>query len=358
VVRPPGTVSNVKAPTKLLGTLGGLALVGAAGVLTTRAVGERVRRSSDPALDDELARPTDVTHLELPTHDGGSLHVVEVPGEGRPVVLLHGVTLQWWVWSAVIRRLRGAHRVVAWDMRGHGRSRAGTDGVSLEAAATDLVTLLERLDLRDAVVVGHSMGGMVLGRFSVQHRDVMAERVAGRVFLATSAASLSIKGLSGGLVALAGAMASLSRAGLRNPRLVYGWKDTDLSLALIRPVFGRHATARMVEDVREMLSEVPAGTLAEAGASIASHDVSEELGAVEGPAMVVVGEEDRLTPPSHASALAGLLEGAELLRLPTVGHQVMQEAPDLLAAAIERFDADLAHGTVRVGDALAAEAGA
>jgi pimeloyl-ACP methyl ester carboxylesterase len=341
----------VNARTKLIGTFGGLALVGVAGALATRSVGQRVRRSSEPAIDDELAAPTDVTHHDLATHDGGSLHVVEAPGGERPVVLLHGVTLQWWVWSAVIRLLRGRHRVLAWDMRGHGRSRAGSDGVTLEAAATDLVTALEQLDVRDAIVVGHSMGGMVLGRFSVQHRDVLAERVAGRVFLATSAASLSIKGFSGGLVALAGLLASTSRAGLRNPRVLYPWKDTDLSLALLRPVFGRRVTARMAEDVRQMLSEVPAGTLAEAGASIAGHDVTGELGEVDGPTLVVVGEHDRLTPPSHAKALVRLVAGARLLELRGVGHQVMQEAPEQLVEAIDEFGAGLVPSTVAVAEA-------
>ena len=73
------------------------------------------------------------------------LHAV-VTGTGPPVVLLHGVTLQWWVWSAVIRLLRSDHRVIAWDMRGHGESKAGTRGVTLEACADDLAQILIELD--------------------------------------------------------------------------------------------------------------------------------------------------------------------------------------------------------------------
>lgn len=342
-------MSSVKPRTKILSIVGGLAAVGVAGTVAVKTVASRVRRSSDRELDTELGAPDDVSHIEVPTHDGGSVHVVDAPGEGRPIVLLHGVTLQWWVWSALIHRLRGRHRVVVWDMRGHGRSRAGSEGVTLEAAATDLVAVLEQLDLRDAIVVGHSMGGMVLGRFSVQHTDVLAERVAGRVFLATSAASASIKGLAGGLVALAGMLVPLSKAGLRNPRLAYPWRDSDLSVAMLRPVFGSHPTARMVEDVRQMLAEVSTQTLAESGASIASHDVRKELGAVDGPAVIVVGDEDRLTPPSHATALTELIPGSRLVRLPSIGHQVMQEAPDLLADAIERFSAELDGTTTGAG---------
>jgi pimeloyl-ACP methyl ester carboxylesterase len=226
-------------------------------------------------------------------------------------------------------------------MRGHGRSRAGSEGVTLEAAARDLQLLLETLDLRDAIVVGHSMGGMVLGRFSIQHIDVLAERVAGRVFLATSAAAVSIRGLSGGLIGLTKAVVGISRASLRNPRLQYPWNESDLSAAMVRGAFGRHPTARMVEDVRTMLAEVTPSTLAEAGASIASHDVTAELGAVDGPTLVIVGERDLLTPPPHARAIARLIEGARIEEIPSVGHQVMQEAPDVLVDALDRFGAEL-----------------
>ena len=326
---------------RLVATGLGVAMLGLAGAAATLRTGRKVRREVDPSLDDPLAPPTDGTHHELDTHDGGLLHAVEFPGEGRPIVLLHGVTLQWWVWASTIALLRGRHRTVVWDMRGHGRSRAGSEGVTLEAAARDLRLLLERLDLRDAIVVGHSMGGMVLGRFSIQHIDVLAERVAGRVFLATSASTVSIRGLSGGLIGLTKGLVQLSRASLRNPRLQYPWNENDLSAAMVRGAFGRHPTGRMVEDVRTMLAEVSSSTLAEAAASIASHDVSPELGAVDGPTLVVVGERDLLTPPPHARALVRLVEGARLEEIPSVGHQVMQEAPDVLVDALDRFGAEL-----------------
>ena len=112
----------------------GVAMLGLAGAAATLRTGRKVRREVDPVLDDPLAPPTDGTHHELDTHDGGLLHAVEFPGEGRPIVLLHGVTLQWWVWASTIALLRGRHRTVVWDMRGHGRSRAGSEGVTLEAS--------------------------------------------------------------------------------------------------------------------------------------------------------------------------------------------------------------------------------
>jgi pimeloyl-ACP methyl ester carboxylesterase len=263
------------------------------------------------------------------------------------VVLMHGVTLQWWVWSATIRLLRERYRVIAWDMRGHGASVAGRHGVTLEDAASDLAEVLESLDLRDCIVVGHSMGGMVAGRFAAQYHDVLAERVSGLLFLATSAAPLSIKGLAGGLSASAGVVARMGKASVRNPRLAYHWRDTDVSAAMVRLAFGHRPTARMVDDVRKMLAETSNQTLAESGAAIADHDVRDELAAVAVSTMVVVGDQDRLTPPGHARALAELVPGTELVVLPGIGHQVMQEAPAELVAAIDQLAARAPASTKR-----------
>ncbi|MFI5043730.1 MAG: alpha/beta fold hydrolase, partial [Acidimicrobiales bacterium] len=251
----------------LLGAAG--AAVGLAAVGAVNLWGRRVRSVRDELRDDPLTPPEDVDHVYFDTVDDGVLHAV-VTGTGPPVVLLHGVTLQWWVWSAVIRLLRSDHRVIAWDMRGHGESKAGTRGVTLEACADDLAQILIELDASDAVVVGHSMGGMVLGRFVIQNHEVAHVRVRGLVFLATSAAPASIAGLRGGMAALASLAEPLARRDARRSRTSYPWKDTNVSAALARTAFGRNATARMVDDTRLMIAATPSATLAQAAASIAA----------------------------------------------------------------------------------------
>ena len=90
------------------------------------------------------------------------------------------------MWGYQLRDLSDRCRVLAVDLRGHGESRAGSAGFGLDLLAEDLRTVLEALDLRDAIVVGHSMGGMTLMQFCADHPDVLDERVAGVVFLATA----------------------------------------------------------------------------------------------------------------------------------------------------------------------------
>ncbi len=309
-------------------------MAGLAGGAAVRVNGRRLRGRTDPELDTLLEVPDDVTHHHLVSSDGGTIHVVE-RGSGRPVVLLHGVTLQWWVWSALFRLLEDHHRVLAWDMRGHGESIAGSEGVTLEAVADDLSVVLEELDLTDAIVVGHSMGGMALARFCADHHDVLSERVGGLMFLATSAASMALPGLAGGAVGAANLVAGLMTDGTS---MRYGWKDNDLSAVLIRRVFGKEVTATAIDEVRRMLSEVEPRTAAQAGAAIATHDVRAALGHVTVPTFVVVGTDDHLTPVAHARIVADEVTGARLEVLEGVGHQVMQEDPVVLAALIDELD--------------------
>ena len=315
--------------------IGGVGLGVLAAVAAVHVAGTRIRRRHHVDLDELLVPPENVTRHRIATSDGGSLHLVEA-GSGQPLVLLHGVTLQWWVWSPLFHLLSDRFRVIAWDMRGHGGSEAGTDGVTLEAAGRDLVEVLEHLDLSDAIAVGHSMGGMAIGRSVVDHPDRLNARSAGLVFLATAATSVSPRFVAGYLGAGAGVLAGKADRANAVPvdRL---WRPGDLSASLIRIAFGKEPSADAIEAVRQMIIDVPTVTSVEAGAAILNHDLTDDLGAYEGPAMVIVGSDDHLTPPRMAERIARLLPQAELHVLEGVGHQVMQEQPRRLGELLERF---------------------
>lgn len=319
----------------LAGAVAGLAVTGG-----VRLTGRRLRSVTDPALDDPLAPPTDVVHHRLPTDDGGSLHVVDTgtaaDGGTRPVLLMHGVTLQWWVWSAAIALLRRHYRVLAWDMRGHGESTAGTDGATLEGAARDVERLVRELDLDDVILVGHSMGGMVIGRVAADQHAFLHDRVAGLVFVATSAAPMAQAAIVGGLSALAGLAGRLAAHSVRRPRFSYPWHEGDLSAVLVATAFGRNPTARMLDDLRRMEMEMSNAAVAEAAASIATHDVRHDLAMVDLPTSIVVGTHDRLTPVIHSRELNQLIRASELEVLPGIGHQVMQEHPAAILDAVHR----------------------
>ena len=80
-------------------------------------------------------------------------------GDGQPVVLIHGYPLSGRGWDKQVPALLAAgHRVITYDRRGFGQSSQPTTGYDYETFAADLAALVEHLDLREAVLVGHSMG--------------------------------------------------------------------------------------------------------------------------------------------------------------------------------------------------------
>ena len=101
-----------------------------------------------------------------------ALHVEDTGGDGRPVVLIHGWPLSADAWKAQVQPLQAAgYRVVAYDRRGFGRSEKPTDGYDYDTLAADLAGILDDLDLRDATLVGFSMGGGEVARFVANHGE-------------------------------------------------------------------------------------------------------------------------------------------------------------------------------------------
>jgi len=314
----------------------GLATAGA--VIAAEVTARRVRATTDPEIDGQRRAPDDVVHHSITTPDGASLHVVE-RGHGRPLLLMHGVTLQWWVWGAQFNTLADRYRVLAWDMRGHGRSTVGSEGITLEAIADDIATVLEELDLRDAILVGHSMGGMALARFCNRHEDLLVDRCAGLMFLDTSAAPLALLARLEQNPRARAAVQRVAHAGTSRPKLRYRWPDNTPSVLMARTAFGHHPSGSAIDDVRQMLAAMDPDNLTAAGRSIVDHDVRADLAHIKVPAMVAVGSADRLTPVAHSRVLAAAIPGSLLRVLPGVGHQTMQEAPARFAELVDELSA-------------------
>jgi len=300
-------------------------------VAAERVAARRMRARLAPDTDRLLVPPDDVNHLTITTADGTELHLLE-RGAGRPVLLLHGITLNAELWSPLLHDLASDMRVLAVDLRGHGRSTGGDDGFGMGVLGRDLATVLTELDLRDAIVVGHSMGGMVTLTFAVEHPEVRRERVTGLGLVATAASRPFHPVLVPRMVALGGLIVERLDSGRSVPH--YRFSGNDLSLMLCRLAFGKAPSAAAVEQVRASIEGTDETALQRSLVGIFDHDLDEHLSAVDVPAFVVVGSRDLLTPVPFARALAERLPDAELTILPQAGHQLMQERPQELIALI------------------------
>lgn len=315
-----------------------------AGVLAARAAVKRTaahHRANDRHADDVSAFDLDALGVRvqtLPSHDGGELCIVEKgPEDARPLVLLHGITLAARVWGYQLRDLSDRYRVIAVDLRGHGVSRPGTAGFGLELLALDLRTVLEALDLRDAIVVGHSMGGMTLMRFCADHPDVLDERVAGVVFLATAGVVPLPVPVQKALARVSARILALGERRGFDRLPIVGVGEGDLPYVLARRAFGRDPSHTHIELTRELVAACAPATSWPSGLGLVLHDAEEALAATDTPAMVIGGELDNITPVAFSRRIAELLPDAELHVLDGAGHQLMLERPEELAALLDRF---------------------
>lgn len=306
-------------------------------VRAERARDERARR---PA---ELDLPGDLWAHTIATRDGARLHVVE-RGSGPPIVLVHGLALSSRVWPYQLRSLAGNHRVVAVDVRGHGASVPGSLGLTIDSMAEDLRTVLEVLDLDDAVVVGHSMGGMLTLRAVIRHPELLAERMAGIVLLGgTAGARPAIPGWP----RIAGWVGALGRRGLTGLRAsgLAALPAGDAGYMAARIAFGSHPCPEHVEHTLEMTRAMDASDLADIVPEILAFDEWGSVHSVDCPVLVVAGSKDRLTPPAYASRLGDLIPSSELQILEGAGHMAMLERHHEIDEAIEKF-ASSVQGTV------------
>ena len=168
-----------------------LGFAGVAAGATAAGAYQAARKYRNLQLDmSELALADDVEHIDVMVDDGATIHGVAV-GQGRPIVLLHGVTLSVATWPYQLRALSRDYRVIALDARGHGATKSEIAGASMVRLASDVAQVFAQLDLRDALVVGHSMGGMMTQQLCLDFPDLARERIAGTVLLSTSAAPAS-----------------------------------------------------------------------------------------------------------------------------------------------------------------------
>jgi pimeloyl-ACP methyl ester carboxylesterase len=322
------------------GAVVAMAGAGAAYALEKTAV-RRWRADPEALAAAGRAMPGDVRHHFLSMDDGGRLHVVE-RGEGPTLVFVHGVTLGVGIWVAQFQQLGGAHRVIAVGQRGHGQSLAGDDGYSIERLGRDLRSVLEQLGVEQAVLVGHSMGGMVVQRLAVSEPAALARHAAGLGLVATTPGGTVPGGpLGGGLgwATMTLAAQGIGYAERRGQGLV---PHHDLGAWATRLSFGSAPKAADVELSRSMLAAMSPSAMHGLLEPLVTFDVRSELERIGLPTRVVVGTRDLLTPVRMGRLLAERIPGAQLEVYPGCGHMVMLERDVEFNQLLTRFSAEVA----------------
>jgi len=250
-------------------------------------------------------------------------------GRGQPVVFSHGWPLSGDAWDAQMMFLgeRG-YRVIAHDRRGHGRSDQPWDGNDMDTYADDLAQLIDSLDLKDMVIVGHSTGGGEVARYIGRHGT---KRVAKAVLLgAVPPQMLKTETNPGGLPL---EVFDGIRAGVLADRAQF-FKD------LTMPFYGYNRTgAKISEGVRDSFwrqgMQVGIKGAYDCIKQFSETDFTADLKKFDIPTLIVHGDDDQIVPIGAAGMLsAKIVPNAQLKVYPGAPHGLAQTRQD-------EFNADL-----------------
>jgi pimeloyl-ACP methyl ester carboxylesterase len=280
--------------------------------------------------------------IYVTTRDGVRLAVRDVGSRSarHTVVFLHGVCLSQASWVAeidyLLRRYRGAVRVISYDHRGHGGSdQAPMSSYSIEQLADDLARVLTARRVSGPLtLVGHSMGGMVALGYLARPAAERPVDPDGLVLAATAAGKISERGL--GRLLATPATGALFRLIDHTPARALRALARPVRATLDRCVGGNVERETLATVVATALASTPLQTAVGFLPSLRSYDQYRTLRSIRANTIVVSGGTDPLTPPSHSRDLAASIAGAAHVHLPTAGHLLPQQAPDIINAAIRR----------------------
>ena len=232
-------------------------------------------------------------------------------GSGETVLFLHGFPHNRSLWKAQSDALLDRARCIAPDLRGFGESSVSAP-YSIDQYADDLAALLDTLRISEAVICGLSMGGYVALAFYQRHRA----RVRGLILMDTRAGNDSIEARArrNQLIAVAntkgsGGVADMIIAGMVGKRT-------------------REKCPEVVDAVHRMLESAPVdGVVGALSALRDRQDFTSTLGTIDVPTLILVGEDDVLTPPSEAALLHAGIRGSMLEVIAGAGHVANVERP-------------------------------
>lgn len=253
----------------------------------------------------------------------------EVSGKGPSLVLIHGAwaSNQWWRWQ--VPELSRYYQVLSLDVRGHGQSSPLKSAYSVDGFTRDLEIFLQKVGIDEIALVGWSMGGIISMQYCLNHQP----KVKALILIATR--------------------------GHRNPnmrrRIMFQSLQTRLNLFMDLASPRKHdreterfpgEDERVKREVRNMLSpsapkEVfdwvtddliknPRENYFEVAKSIQDWEAEKELGKINAPTLIMVGEKDDLTPPHFSRLLQTQIPGSKLVIVKDAGHCLALERPEVV----------------------------
>jgi 3-oxoadipate enol-lactonase len=245
-----------------------------------------------------------------------------VLGDGPPVVLLHPFPAHHELWLPAAQALATRYRLILPDLRGHGESEAGEGPATMEKHATDVVRVLDDVDVGRAVFCGVSIGGYILFEFWRRHRG----RVAGLALCCTRPQADTPEARAARLKTADDVLERGAEPFIDNmiPRLL---GRTTLAM---RP--------DLVEQARRMMLKMSPADIAQVQRGMAERpDSIPTLKTINIPTLLVMGDEDTLATPADGELMRQHIPGSQLNVIPKAGHYAPWEQPEAAGKLLRQF---------------------
>jgi pimeloyl-ACP methyl ester carboxylesterase len=238
----------------------------------------------------------------------------ETTGSGDPVLMIMGLGLSGGAWWRTVPVLSRSLRVITFDNRGVGRSRARFQSYTTEAMADDAVSVLDAAGIEHAHVYGFSLGGMVAQQLALRH----PERIRSLVLGATHPGGPRAVRPTADVVAFFRGRAALTAEEAARASVPFNYG----------PRCRRDHKDRIAEDIRRRLAHpFPESAYRAQMVAAALHNCYRRLVHIEAPTLVVHGRRDRVVPVANAEIVAARIPGARLRILRDAGHLYATEEP-------------------------------
>jgi pimeloyl-ACP methyl ester carboxylesterase len=258
-------------------------------------------------------------------HANGIDIYYETTGSGDPLVLIAGLGYPLWQWHKMVPFLAERFQVVAFDNRGVGQTDKPAGPYSAQLLAADTVALLDALDIKKAVVAGHSMGGFVAQALALDYPD----RVSALVLCSTNFGGPRHVPITPEAMAVLSDMTSDPLTRFTNGLKVStapGWAEANPKI-LEEWIAWRMANPLDLAGYQSQMA---------IGLALVAEDAAFEqrLPEISVPTLILFGAHDKVVPPQNAELLAEKIPGSKIDILPDAGHFFCIETPETAARII------------------------
>lgn len=245
-------------------------------------------------------------------------------GKGDPIILISGFTNHFGMWEKIFPKLKDFFEVHLFDNRGSGRTTATPPPYTIELLASDVIALMDALNIEKAHMLGFSMGSAIIQMIGLKYPDRLLKGVLVAPF----------NTLPSTAIMQANSVSKLFEAGAP-PELalesILPWIYSNDYLSDSKRV--EETIARLINDPYPQPLEGYLGQLE----AIKAFDLTGELPKIQNPLLLLAGKEDLYTPYYSAKILAKLLPNGRLIGLPKLSHMLHIEAPETIIEETRAF---------------------